>query len=132
MPGLRLVGEAAAGDRAGNAKRPRRSNAQRQASQDAKLALRADAKVDADLSRTVDSIAFLSRNEVDPAALIARISPMEAEAVSANLEKAVDWLNRFVDGWHVFTGNIEAQGAASGTGLEAGRGGGIRLVSRRN
>jgi hypothetical protein len=92
----------------------------------------AAARIDADLSRAIDAIAFLARNEIDPAPLIARISPMEAEAVSANLQKAVDWLNRFADGWHVFIGNIEAQGATPGTGVEAGRGGGIRLIRCRD
>lgn len=114
------------------AKRPRRSEAQRKAIQSAKRAIEADALVDANLSRAVDAIAFLSRNEIDPAPLIARISPMEAEAVSTNLKKAVDWLNRFADGWHVFIGNIEAEGTASGTGFETGRGGGVRLVRCRD
>src|ERR1700733_8362100 len=124
MPELRLVGSddgaAVKSPAKAKAKGPRRSKAQRDAIRHAKGAIRADAQVDADLSRAVDAIAFLSRNEIDPAPLIARISPMEAEAVSANLRKAVDWLNRFADGWHVFTGSVEAEGASSGTGYKAG------------
>jgi hypothetical protein len=133
MPDLRVVesrGEAP-GKKA-KPRGPRRSKAERAAIKSAKLALMADAQVDADLSRAVDAIIFLSQNEVDAAPLIARISPMEAREVSANLRKAVDWLNRFADGWHVFIGNIETQGASTGTGIEAGRGGGIRLVSCRD
>lgn len=90
MSELRLIetgGKAAVvGSAPGRAKvrRPRRTKAERDAARDAKQALEADARIDADLSRTVDAIAFLSRNEP----LIARISPMEAEAVSANLKKA--------------------------------------------
>ena len=115
MPGLRLVGSAGAnGAGAAKAKRPRRSRAQRDASRTARRVAEADARIDADLSRAVDAIAFLARNELDPAPLLARISPMEAEAVSANLKKAVDWLNRFADGWHVFTGDFEAKGATAG------------------
>jgi hypothetical protein len=90
------------------ARPPRRSKAHREPAKNTKLASRAIARIDADLSRTVDAITFLSRNEIDPATLIARISLMEAEAVRADLRKAVDWLNRFAEGWYVFTGNVEA------------------------
>jgi len=137
MSELRLIetgGKAAVvGSAPGRAKvrRPRRTKAERDAARDAKQALEADARIDADLSRTVDAIAFLSRNEIDAAPLIARISPMEAEAVSANLKKAVDWLNRFADGWHVFIGNVEAEGTASGTGYQTRRGG-LSLVRHRD
>lgn len=133
MPELRLVGDAAGASRKkAKARGPRRSKAERNAIKNARLTLKADAQVDADLSRAVDAIAFLSRNEIDPAPLIARISPMEAEVVGANLRKAVDWLNRFADGWHVFIGSIEAQGASSGPSFETGSGGGIRLVRCRD
>ena len=131
MPELRLVGRAASNG-AAKAKRPKRNKAQQDASRNAKRVMQADALVDASLSRAIDAIAFLSRNEIDPAPLIARISPIEAEVVSANLRKAVDWLNRFADGWHVFIGNIEAEGTPSGTGLETVRGGEIRLISSRD
>lgn len=135
MPELRLIGS---GNSTGNVgglsgkkarpKGPRRTKAEREA----KRAMDAAARIDADLSRAIDAVAFLARNELDPAPLIARISPIEAEAVSANLKKAVEWLNRFADGWHVFTGNIEAEGTIERTDFEAIRGGGIRLVSRRD
>jgi hypothetical protein len=138
MPELRLVGlpngDVAVGLAGKKAKSrgPRRTKAERDAARNAKRANQAAARVDADLSRAVDAVAFLARNEVDPATLIARISPTEAEAVGANLRKAVDWLNRFADGWHVFIGNFEAEGASSGTSIEAGRRGGIRLVRCRD
>jgi hypothetical protein len=111
---------------------PRRSKALRDAAKNAKKAIQADARLDADLSRALDAIGFLSRNEIEPAPLIARISPMEAEAVTANLRKAVEWLNRFADGWHVFTGNVETENASSGPSFEAGRSGAIRLVRSRD
>jgi hypothetical protein len=133
MPELRLVGDAAvAPGKKAKPRGQRRSKAERDAIKNARLTLKADAQVDADLSRAVDAIAFLSRNEIDPAPLIARISPTEAEAVGVNLRKAVEWLNRFADGWHVFIGSIETQGASSGTGFEAGQGGVIRLVHSRD
>ena len=88
----------------------------------------AETRLDSDLSRALDAIEFLAKNEIGPAPLIARISPMEAELVSANLEKAVEWLTRFADGWHVYTGNVKAEGAASGTGAQNGR---LRLCAVR-
>lgn len=112
-------------------RRPRRTKAERDAARNAKHVLEADARIDANLSRAVDAIAFLSRNEIDAPPLIARISPMEAEVVSANLKKAVDWLNRFADGWHVFIGNVEAEGTASGAGDQTRRDG-LSLVRRRD
>jgi len=133
MPELRLVGDAAVGPaKKAKARGPSRSRAERKAIKNARLTLGADAQIDADLSRAVDAIAFLSRNEIDPAPLIARISPTEAEAVGANLRKAVEWLNRFADGWHVFTGGIEAQKSSSGTGIVTSQNGGIRLISSRD
>lgn len=114
----------------------KKSGAQRAArstkvQREAKRALKADARIDADLSRAIDAITFLARNEIDPAPLIARISPMEAETVGANIQKAVDWLNQFADGWHVLVGNFETEGAPSGRGFEAGQGG-LRLVRCRD
>ena len=134
MPDLRLIeaGGAAASISKQTKGKPRRTKGQRETIRNAKRVMQAEAQIDADLSRAIDAIAFLSRNELDPAPLIARISPMEAEVVAANLKKAVDWINRFAEGWHVFTSNFEAENASSGTSFEAARGGGIRLVSRRD
>ena len=108
---------------------PTPGKAERAAKRAAKHAQKAEARVDAELSRAIDAIAFLAQNEIDPAPLIARISPMEAEAVSANLKKAVEWLSRFADGWqsHVYIGNVETKGRTSGHRNQAGRAG-LRLV----
>src|SRR5262245_41525391 len=99
-------------------RRRRRTKAQREAISRAKRIREADARIDGDLSRALDAILFLSRNEVDAAPLIARISAMEAETVTANLIKAVEWLNRFADSWHVFIGDFEAEGTPSATSIE--------------
>ena len=94
MPDLRLV-ESPIGDvgKRPKARSPRRPKTIREAAKNARKTMQADARVDAELSRAIDAIGFLSRNEIDPAPLIARISPMEAEAVTANLQKAVEWLS---------------------------------------
>jgi hypothetical protein len=133
MPDLRLVeagGFAIAKPKAKGIRR--RTKAQRDAIKAARLAVEAATRIDADLSRAIDAISFLAQNEIDPAPLIARISPMEVEAVSVNIQKAVDWLNRFADGWHVFIGGVEAQGASSRTDFETGSCRGIRLVRCRD
>lgn len=111
-----------AGRQFSSKKAPRRSRAERDTIKNARLAMRADARVDADLSRAIDAIAFLAQNEVDAAPLLARISPMETDAISANLKKAVEWLNRFADGWYVFIGNGKAEIASPGSSYQTRRG----------
>src|SRR5215212_1367032 len=93
----------------------------RQVRKSARQIRNAEARLDLDLSRALDAIEFLARNEIGPAPLIARISPSEAELVSQNLEKAVEWLTRFADGWHVYTGNVQAEGTPSGSSAPNGK-----------
>lgn len=106
---------------------------QREASRVAKLARQAEAQIDAELSRALDAITFLSENELNALPIIARISPDEAALLTAQLKKAVEWLNRFAEGWqsHVCIGNIASENRAAGDS-EQPRRGELRLVSSRD
>jgi hypothetical protein len=70
--------------------------------------------IDANLNRAIDAIALLAQNEGDPIALIHRMSPMEQDEISENIEKAVKWLIRFSNDWrsYVQNGIVQAQNAA--------------------
>jgi hypothetical protein len=112
---------------------PTRTKTERAAARDAKMARDADLRLDLELNRALDAIAFLAKNEIDPSPLIARISPVESAAVSENIQKAVLWLNRFANEWisHVNIGNEEAEGASTGIGNRIERRG-LRLVRSRD
>ena len=74
----------------------------------AKKARRIDADeeiIDANLNRAIDAIALLAQNEADPIALIHRMSPMERDETSENIEKAVGWLIRLSNHWRSYVQN---------------------------
>ena len=112
---------------------PTPNKAERIAARDARRAQDTEIRIDAELSRALDAISFLAKNEMDPSPLIARISPVEGEALTAQVEKAVLWLSRFANGWinHVNIGNEEAKGSSTGNCNQTERGG-LRLVRSRD
>lgn len=112
---------------------PSRTKAERAASRDARLAQDADLRLDIELSRALDAIAFLAKNEIDPAPLIARLSTAESLSLNENIERAVLWLQRFANGWtsHVNIGNEEAKESSTGIGNQVERRG-LRLIRSRD
>ncbi len=112
---------------------PKLGKMARDAARDARRALEAEMRIDAELSRALDAVSFLAKNEIDPSPLIARISPVEAEALTAQIEKAVLWLNRFANGWlsHVNIGTVEIERPSTGNCNQANQGW-PRLVRSRD
>jgi hypothetical protein len=108
---------------------PRPSKSQRAAAKKAREIEKAEARVDADLSRLCDAISLLAQNECDPLALIHRISPAEEEEVIENFDKAIEWLERFAQRWrcHVQNRIIEAKDVNAGNDGQA-RARGLYLV----
>jgi hypothetical protein len=107
----------------------RRSKQQRQIEKD-------EQRIDADLNRALDAIALLAQNEVDPIALIHRISPMEEEEIAGNIEKSLEWLHRFVNQWRSYVQNrfIQTQNVVAGNdgSTRAGRLYLVRQSDRRS
>jgi hypothetical protein len=112
---------------------PPLSQAARSAARDEKRAEQADLRLDMELNRLLDAIALLAENHLDPAPLIARISPSERDLLVLQLGKAVSWVNRFASGWlrHVNIGNEEAEINSTGNSDCIERGG-LRLIRSRD
>jgi hypothetical protein len=108
---------------------PSKSKAERAATKKTRQIEKDEERIDADLNRAVDAIALLAQNECDPIALIHRMSTMEEEEITANIEKAVEWIQRFTNHWrhHVQNGIIQTQNAAAGDDGQA-RTRGLHLV----
>ena len=88
-------------------------------------------RIDADLNRAIDAIALLAQNNVDPIALIHRISPMEEEEIASNIEKSLEWLLRFANQWRSYVQNriVQTENIAAGNDGQA-RSGRLHLVRR--
>lgn len=112
---------------------PKLSKPARAARRVARRAEEAEMQIDAELSRVLDAVSFLAKNEIDPNALIARISPAEAEALTEQFGKAVLWLKRFEIGWrsHVNIGTSETEKPSTGNCDQAQQVG-LRLIRSRD
>lgn len=97
--------------------RRRRAKKERQIERD-------EERIDADLNRTLDAMALLAKNESDPVALILRTTPMEEEEIAGNLEKSLEWLQRFANQWlgYVQNRSLKAENIAAGNDGQAGPG----------
>jgi hypothetical protein len=108
--------------RAPNKAKRRRAKKERQIEKD-------EARVDADLNRALDAMAMLAQNEVDPIAIFHRITPMEEEEIASNVEKSLEWLQRFGAQWRSYVQNrfIKTENITSGNNGQA-RAGRLYLV----
>jgi hypothetical protein len=95
---------------------PTKSKTERAAAKQVRQIEKDEQRIDSELNRVIDAVALLAQNQCDPAALIHRIAPIEEEEVIENLDKAVEWFQRFTNHWqhHVKNRIIKAQDQASG------------------
>lgn len=95
---------------------PRPTKAERDALRRERAIRREETQIDDDLSRACDAISFLAQIDSDPTVLISRASLPEAESITFQLEKSVEWLNRFANQWQRYVQNrtVEAEEPPSG------------------
>jgi hypothetical protein len=94
---------------------PPKSKAGRTAAKKSRRIGNDEGDTDANLDRMINAIALLAQNESAPIALIQRMSTMQQDEVSENIEKALKCMIRFADRWlsHVRNGIAQSQTAAS-------------------